>query len=291
MTEPSTVHSGQERGTLYFVGNATTLIRCNGFTILTDPNFLHRGQRAYLGHGITAKRLTEPALGVHELPELDAIVLSHLHGDHWDRNAQAGLDRDIPILTTPHASRKLQRRRFHRALGLPTWRGQTLFKDGATLRVTALPGKHAPAPLGRLLPPVMGSMLEFGDGTGRVDLRLYLTGDTLMFDGVGQIAEQYPDIDVGVLHLGGTRLPGGVLVTMDGAQGADLLQETRPGTGIPVHYDDYDRFTSPLADFDAAVHRRGLAQRVKHVPPGTSVPLFRGATQAAAAAPARGRTG
>ena len=32
-----------------FIGTATTLIRIAGFTILTDPNFLHRGDRAYVG--------------------------------------------------------------------------------------------------------------------------------------------------------------------------------------------------------------------------------------------------
>jgi hypothetical protein len=36
---------------LTFVGTATTLIRLGRFTLLTDPDFLHRGQRAYLGRG------------------------------------------------------------------------------------------------------------------------------------------------------------------------------------------------------------------------------------------------
>jgi L-ascorbate metabolism protein UlaG (beta-lactamase superfamily) len=40
-----------------FIGTATTLIQVAGFTILTDPNFLHRGQRAYVGMGLTTKRL------------------------------------------------------------------------------------------------------------------------------------------------------------------------------------------------------------------------------------------
>ncbi|MDT5103152.1 MAG: hypothetical protein QOI25_665 [Mycobacterium sp.] len=29
--------------TVTFVGNATTLISAGGITVLTDPNFLHRG--------------------------------------------------------------------------------------------------------------------------------------------------------------------------------------------------------------------------------------------------------
>ena len=33
-------------GTLTFLGTATTLLSYGGFTVLTDPNFLHRGERA-----------------------------------------------------------------------------------------------------------------------------------------------------------------------------------------------------------------------------------------------------
>ena len=32
-----------EHGSIYFVGTATVIIRYAGFTILTDPNFLHAG--------------------------------------------------------------------------------------------------------------------------------------------------------------------------------------------------------------------------------------------------------
>jgi hypothetical protein len=57
-----------------FVGTATTVISIAGFSILTDPNFLHRGDRAYVGLGVSTKRLTEPALSIQQLPALDFIV-------------------------------------------------------------------------------------------------------------------------------------------------------------------------------------------------------------------------
>jgi L-ascorbate metabolism protein UlaG (beta-lactamase superfamily) len=44
---------GDPPGSLTFIGTATTVLRLGGFTLLTDPNFLHRGQRAYLGYGLT----------------------------------------------------------------------------------------------------------------------------------------------------------------------------------------------------------------------------------------------
>ena len=43
-------------GSIFFVGNATLLIRYAGFTILTDPNFLDAGDHAHLGYGLTSTR-------------------------------------------------------------------------------------------------------------------------------------------------------------------------------------------------------------------------------------------
>ena len=45
-----------------FGGNATMLLRIGPFTLLTDPDVLHRGQHANLGDGLRTKRLTVPAL-------------------------------------------------------------------------------------------------------------------------------------------------------------------------------------------------------------------------------------
>src|SRR5215203_6690653 len=91
-----------------FIGTATTIVRLGSFTVLTDPNFLHRGQRAYLGKGLWSRRLTEPAMQPADLPSLDAVVLSHLHGDHFDRIARRELDHTVPVVTTEHAASRLR---------------------------------------------------------------------------------------------------------------------------------------------------------------------------------------
>ncbi|WP_196469171.1 MBL fold metallo-hydrolase [Planomonospora sp. ID91781] len=257
---------------VFFVGNATTLIRYGGFTLLTDPNFLHRGQRAYLGYGLTSRRRTDPAIEVGELPALDAVVLSHLHGDHWDRVARRGLDRDVPVVTTPQAARRLRPQGFHGAVGLDTWSGHELRRGGRTLRITALPGRHAPGPAQALLPPVMGSMLEFGTD-GRVDLRVHISGDTLLVPELAEIPRRYPDIDLAIVHLGGTKILGMLMVTMDGGQGADWLGLIDPDAVMPVHYDDYEAFTSPLDDFRRHVEQAGLADRVRYVARGETLRL------------------
>src|SRR4051794_21686133 len=61
-------------GTIRFIGTATVLIHYHGMTILTDPNFLHRGDHVHLGYGITSERLTNPAIELDALPPIDLVI-------------------------------------------------------------------------------------------------------------------------------------------------------------------------------------------------------------------------
>jgi L-ascorbate metabolism protein UlaG (beta-lactamase superfamily) len=252
---------------LTFIGTATTLLRFDEFTVLTDPNFLHKGQWAYLGKGLASRRRTEPALQIDELPRLDAVVLSHLHGDHFDRTARRGLDHATPVVTTPKAARRLHSHGFDAAVGLRTWQQQELRSGPASLVMTSLPARHGFGLVGQLLPPVMGTLLEYRSHAGARPLRIYLTGDTLMHDELREIGVQFPDIDLAVVHLGGTRVLG-ALVSMDGRQGRDLLAMLAPRYAVPVHYDDYGVFKTPLSQFRDVVAASELSTSVQYVERG-----------------------
>ncbi|MCL5744309.1 MAG: MBL fold metallo-hydrolase, partial [Acidobacteria bacterium] len=216
--EPAIPASRQ--GSIQFVGTATCLIRYGGFTILTDPNFLHRGEAVHLGYGMQSTRLTEPAIQFEELPPVDFVVLSHMHEDHFDTLVQRRLNKSMPILTTTQAARALERKGFRRLYPLDTWDRIDVRKGDAEVRLTSMPGTHGPMLVSSLLPSVMGSMLEFRNPATPVTFRMYLSGDTLIHDDLKEIPRRYPNVDVALLHLGGTRIMG-ILVTMDAKQGGD----------------------------------------------------------------------
>jgi L-ascorbate metabolism protein UlaG (beta-lactamase superfamily) len=253
-----------------FIGTATTIVRLGSFTVLTDPNFLHRGQRAYLGRGLWSRRRTEPAMQPADLPALNAVVLSHLHGDHFDRTARRKLDRTVPVVTTEHAASRLQRYGFA-CHGLQPWNTYELSNGDESLTVESVPAVHAYGALGRLLPPVMGSLLVHRVA-GAVRRRLYLSGDTLTGDHLDEIRERHPEIDTAVVHLGGTRILFWT-VTMDANQGVDFLQRIRPRLAVPVHYDDYGVFRSPLSEFLSAMQRNRPGQLLKVPARGETVLL------------------
>jgi L-ascorbate metabolism protein UlaG (beta-lactamase superfamily) len=260
---------------IQFIGNATTLIRVAGLTILTDPTFVHAGEAVPIGYGMTTRRLKDPAIEFDDLPPLDLVLLSHFHGDHFDRIAEERLDRNLPIVTTPEAAGTLQGLGFRAARGLDPWERHEPGGGTGTVRITALPARHAPSVLAVALPDVMGSLLEvWSDGSDREkpDLSIYISGDTIVFDGLRDIAIRHPRPDVGVFHLGGTRVMG-VTVTLDAEQGTEAVRIIQPDLVLPIHYDDYDAFESPLSDFLECMQLAGYDGRVQVIERGATLDL------------------
>jgi L-ascorbate metabolism protein UlaG (beta-lactamase superfamily) len=122
-------------------------------------------------------------------------------------------------------------------------------------------------------------MLELGYGSGSMKTdfecgyRIYISGDTLMVDELKEIPKRYAgqNIDLMLVHLGGTTIPSpallplALMVTMDGRQGMELMQTVRPEVTIPIHYDDYEVFASPLEDFRRLVEQAGWSDRVVYM--------------------------
>jgi hypothetical protein len=152
------VSIGDQNANLFFVGNATVVIEWAGVRILTDPNFLHAGDHVHLGPGVSAQRLKNPAIDIHELPRIDMVLLSHYHEDHFDKLVEDTLRRSLPIVTTPHAKgclrddRKEEHERFTNVFALQAF--ESMFVDimksagderaSPAVKVTAMPGKHVP---------------------------------------------------------------------------------------------------------------------------------------------------
>jgi L-ascorbate metabolism protein UlaG (beta-lactamase superfamily) len=224
------------QGEVYFIGNATTLIRFGGLTILTDPAFMHAGTHTYLGYGIWARREVEPACQV---------------GDHFDEAAARDLDQNLPVISTADAVAKLQSLGFRRGYALDPWQSHRVEKGQARLEITAVPAKHAmDDATAAMLMPVNGHVLEFSHADQEL-YRLYISGDTMPIDQLAQIPRVFPDIDLGLIHAGGTTLFLTV-VTMTGEQAVRAVEMVRPRTAIPIHYNDYSVFRSGLDDFRQA---------------------------------------
>jgi len=291
-----TKSTGKENASIFFVGTATTILEWEGVRLMTDPNFLHAGDHVHLGPGVTATRQTNPAVDLHELPRIDVVLLSHYHADHFDEKVEASLRRSLPIITTPHAKAHLAHKpgedeAFTSVYELDAFDSMMVdVKLGSSgtgsskapaMKVTGMPGKHVPSgilntlnELAQAVPPTNGWMLELGYGSDsdfKCGYRIYISGDTLMVDELKEIPKRYAgqNIDLMLVHLGGTTIPSPklplLMVTMDSAQGLQLVQLINPDVTIPIHFDDYDAFLSPLSDFRKVMEDAGLSDKVVYL--------------------------
>ncbi|KAG5658729.1 hypothetical protein KAF25_007282 [Fusarium avenaceum] len=139
------------------------------------------------------------------------------------------------------------------------------------IKVTGMPGKHVPpGPLAvandllGAVPPTNGWMHELGhqdaeDAEIQTGCRIYISRDTLLVNELKDIPKwlQEKRIDLMLIHLGGTTIPGPsmplIMVTMDAKQGIEMIEMMNPDVTIPIHCDDYDVFLSPRSDFEKAV--------------------------------------
>jgi L-ascorbate metabolism protein UlaG (beta-lactamase superfamily) len=165
-------------GSILFLGAATVLIRLGGFTLLTDPHF------------------RDAALSIEQLPPLDLCLLSQLDEDHCDRVAEARLPRELPIITTPQAARRLAKKGFVDLQPLRPWQGREFVRGALSLAVTAMPAQLG---FSLLKPRVMDVMLDFAANGHRV-FRLYFSG--YLHRAPAELERRHPDIDLALLRVG-----------------------------------------------------------------------------------------
>lgn len=98
---PASVH-------VTYLGHSTLLIQDHDLSILTDPQFSERASPlSFLG----PRRFQKVAVDIHNLPQVDIVMISHNHYDHLDLNSLVELNRRFhPKFILPLGNAKVLRR-------------------------------------------------------------------------------------------------------------------------------------------------------------------------------------
>ena len=224
---------------LTHIGGPTLLVEAHGWQILSDPTFDPPGRRYSFGWGTSSTKTTGPAIAATDLPPLDLVLLSHdHHADNLDDAGRTLLPGVRSVVTTPSGARRLAASNVQ---GVAAWETMTVSAPGLPdLTITATPCRHGP-PLSR---PIAGEVVGFALQWAGDSAVVWLSGDTVLYDGVREVAERL-DIDVAVLHLGSVRfgLTGPLRYSMSGRDALEMVRLLRPRVALPVHFEGWSHFS------------------------------------------------
>ncbi len=246
-----------------YVGGPTTVIEIAGVRFITDPTFDDANRDYPLGPVVTLTKTAGPAIPLAEIGDLDVALVSHQqHPDNLDESGRELLARIPVVLTALQSADKIPG-----AVGLvPGASHEIVAPDGNVLRVTATPARHGPQGAETFAGEVIGFAIEVAE-TG--EALVYVTGDTVWFDGVSKVAQDFQPRVV-VLHGGAaTTRRSAFQLTMNANDAVEVAGAFPDATILPVHHDGWTHFIQSQDDLANAFRVLGL-DRLQLVEPGGS---------------------
>lgn len=239
---------------IQLIRHATLWLEYGNHKFLIDPMFAKTGANPPVMNSANNRRnpLVSLPMGVamDQLLHSDAVVVTHLHPDHWDEAAAELLPKATPILCQPGDERHFESLGFTRVSPI----ADSMEFEGVILSRTG--GQHGTGEIGQMMGPVSGFVFRaLGEPT------LYLAGDTIWCEEVSRAMDDHHP-DVVVVNAGGARFLTGGPITMDDDQIVSLCNHAPNTQVIAVHMDAINHCLVTRADLRQRLEAEELTHRV-----------------------------
>ncbi|MDN5284679.1 MAG: L-ascorbate metabolism protein UlaG, beta-lactamase superfamily [Mucilaginibacter sp.] len=239
---------------LQLLRNATQMLTVNGKTILIDPMLAPKG--SYDAFQNTGNSIKNPLIDLpvteSELQQLitktDAVLLTHIHLDHWDTVAQQLLPKDITLFCQPSNVEVIRQAGFTNVTPIDnelTWNDIQIIRTG---------GQHGTGEIGKKMGIVSGYVIKYKQDT------LYIAGDTIWCDEVQKALNQYQPTHI-VLNGGGARFITGDAIVMTIDDIITVCNYAPQAKVYIVHLDAVNHGKESRADIKKALKTQDLASR------------------------------
>ena len=246
--------------TLTLIGGPTVLIEIDGLRLVTDPTF--DPPHLYQTAPVHFEKTVGPAIAAEAVLPLDAVLLSHdQHLDNLDHAGRALLPKAGTVFSTGAGAARLN---GENVVGLAPFETVTLdVPDKGRLFVTAAPARHGPPGI----EPISGDVVGLLIGRDAPGDLLYVTGDTVFYEGVAEVARRFSP-KVVIVFAGSAEPRGRFHMTMDANDALETAHAFPGATLVAAHTDGWVHFRESAAELAAAFATLGIADRLVTLEPG-----------------------
>lgn len=238
---------------IQLIRNATLKIDYAGKTILVDPMLSPKGAIESFA-GKERNPTVELPISLNEIvSDVDCVLLTHNHPDHWDKVAADLLPKNIAFFTQKVDRETISEAGFINVKTIATqtsWHGIDIFRTG---------GKHGSAAILKAVPllgTVSGYILR-SEGFPTI----YIMGDTILNNEVKKTILKF-DADIIVINSGGAKLPvpklEDELILMDIRQTLEVAKLAPGAKILAVHMAALDHCTVRRDDLRRVAEKKGI---------------------------------
>jgi L-ascorbate metabolism protein UlaG (beta-lactamase superfamily) len=236
--------------------HATWVLRVNNLRVLTDPMLSHTEAMEPVRDAADLRRIPLVKLPLDEaaletlIHQLDAVLLTHLHRDHFDARAAEILPKTLPIICQPPDVARLTEMGFRTLLPVDTvreWQGVHITRTG---------GQHGTGEVGQRMGPVAGFVLRVPGQPS-----VYLAGDTIWCGEVeAAIVGLRPHVIV--VNSGAAQFLTGGPITMTAEDVVRVCRMAPGATVVAVHLGAVNHCLLSRAKLGSALERAGVLSQV-----------------------------
>ena len=239
---------------IQLIRNATMLITYGNRVFITDPYLAPKHSQEPLIGKSRNPTADLPFSSEDGLANVEMVLVSHLHPDHFDSLARQMLPKDIQIFCQPGDEGQIKEAGF----------SNVAVVDGSidwhNMRITRTHGQHGNDVWAAQMGPVSGFIFRAEN-----EPTIYWTGDTIWYEAVEQVIRD-TEPDIIITHSSGASFEAGAPIIMDARQTIEVCRVAPQSTVIAVHMETFDFDTISREDLRALAEAEGIEAKQLLIP-------------------------
>ncbi len=242
--------NNQVKASIQLVRNATLILHYGGHKILVDPMLSKKGEIESWA-GIARNPTVDLKLPMIDITDnVDLVLVSHTHADHFDDAAVRILNKSVNILNQPADSAFFKSKGYINA--------QTLHSDmqWKNISIERVNGEHGSGKVLEMMGKTSGFILS-----AKGQPTIYIMGDAIWTKEIeANIARINPDYII--VNSGGAQIQGfeNVPIIMDEKQTINLIASSGRAKVIAVHMDALDHCRTTRLSLSAEAKKNGISK-------------------------------